>query len=193
MTQQKTSGSGGFQVGKRLTTSGVGPFFGRVVRLLPGVLAPGLQGKNCPLDTGCSIAVRRRPVMAFPGSTGCMFATRANGVPGLNSRIFATFEPAYFSTPKAVFSVASGGRKWVRPGKTDSVTGTGDFSRYSGDYRVAKSPLERIPHSLGGRPSSRCRRPGYVGIKTPFAGTFTTLGGRRRANTKPASPNWRPP
>ena len=55
--------------------------------------------------------------MAFPGSTGCKFATRANSVPGLNSRIFATFEPAYFSTPKAVFSVASGGRKWVRPGK----------------------------------------------------------------------------
>ena len=69
-----------------------------------------------------------------------MFATRANSVPGLNSGIFATFGPAYSSTPKAVFSVAGGGKKWVRPGKTDSVTGSSDFSRYSGDYRVAKSP-----------------------------------------------------
>ena len=70
-----------------------------------------------------------------------MFATRANSVPGLDSGIFATFGSAYFSTPKVVFSVAGGGRKWVRPGKTDSVTLTSDFSRYSGDYRVAKSPL----------------------------------------------------
>ena len=83
-----------------------------------------------------------------------MFATRANSVPGLNSGIFATFGPAYFSSPKVVFSVAGGGRKWVRPGKTDSVTLTSDFSRYSGDYRVAKSPRRLLP-GFGGNPTGR--------------------------------------
>ena len=76
-----------------------------------------------------------------------MFATRPNSVPGLDSGIFATFGPACFSTPKAVFSVAGGGQKLVRPGKTDSVTLTSDFSRYSGDYRVA-TKIASFPRSI---------------------------------------------
>ena len=91
-----------------------------------------------------------------------MVATKANSVPRLDSGIFATFELAYFSAPKAVFSGTSGGQKRVKPGKTNSVTWTSDLSRRSSDYRVAKSPLYEPapPRQPGrnGRPPLKGRR-----------------------------------